>query len=407
MKSCHDLGFAYYNEIERVKKDTVLALKYLQKACDNKYAQSCQYLGDIHVTADPQNGMNYYGLACNNNLSDSCYTLGLLYMNGIMKNLSKSFLYFKDLCAKDYKDSCFNIALIHARYDTPSDIRNYKKALSIFDELCNKNDYAACYRAGWVYYDNDMDEPVNATEPINYFKKSCEGGYVYGCHSIDMHKQELRQLEENQKMCDDGSAEHCDKAAYAYMRGKTIQRNLNKAIQYYSKACDEYGNGKSCKYAYDAYGQYDLINKMKYAKKACSKNIYEACINVGNLYLHIYEHSLNYRMVYLTNPNILPKDPQKALEYFKKAYENGLDDGYYQTGMAYYREKSVRNLKLAAKYFKIVCDKNNGYACYYLSEVYKDINDISNAMIYAKKGCDLNNKNSCQQYEWLEKKLNN
>ncbi|MDR1007842.1 MAG: sel1 repeat family protein [Campylobacteraceae bacterium] len=409
MTSCYDLGFAYHNGINEVKKDTLKALKYIQKACDNKYVQSCKYLGDI---ADNLNdSIKYYDLACNYKLPDSCYAIGLLYMNETMKNLSKSFSYFKDLCAKDYKDSCYHVALIHAQHDAPVDIRNYKKALSMFDELCNKNDYAACYRAGWAYYDNannyDMEGVVDVADPMSYFTKSCEGGYIYGCYTIDMHKQELKQLEENQKLCDNGSAEHCNKAAYTYRRGRTIQKNLTKAIQYYSKACDEYDDIKACKEAHYAYNQYDLVNKMKSALKACDKGAYDLCINAGRLYLHVYEHDLNYRLVYLQNPDILPKDMQKALYYYKKAYENGIDDGYYKTGLTYYREKEVRDLKLAEKYLKISCDKNDKHGCFYLSYTYEDMNDMQNALLYAKKGCDLDSTNPCRQYERLEKKLNN
>jgi TPR repeat protein len=146
---------------------------------------------------------------------------------------------------------------------------------------------------------------------------------------------------------------------------------------------------------------------MKSALKACDKGAYYICTKVGDLYLHIYEYGLDYRLAYLENPDILPKDPQKALYYYKKAYENGIDYGCYLMGLTYYREKEVRDLKLAEKYLKISCEKNEEYGCLYLSYVYEDKNDIQNALFYAKKGCDLGSVNSCQQYERLEKKLNN
>ncbi|MDR0762289.1 MAG: sel1 repeat family protein, partial [Campylobacteraceae bacterium] len=227
MQSCYELGFAYHNEIEGVKKDTATALKYLEKACNGKYAQGCQYLGMI--TADSQKSVNYYDSACDYGSLDSCYTLGLLYENQTMKNLSKSLSYFINLCEQNYKNSCFRTALLYSKYDAPNDIKDYKKALSIFDNFCDKNDYASCYAAGWMYYDGKIESLEKIAKSMDYFTKSCEGGYVYGCYSIDMHERELKKFEENQRLCDNGSAEHCNKVAYEYKRGRTVQNNLTKA----------------------------------------------------------------------------------------------------------------------------------------------------------------------------------
>ncbi|MDR0665909.1 MAG: sel1 repeat family protein [Campylobacteraceae bacterium] len=404
MTSCYELGFAYYNGMHELKKDLPTALTYIQKACEGKYAQGCQYLGG--VTADLQNSTNYYDLACSYGSLDSCYRLGILYRDQPSENLSKSFSYFENLCKQDYKRSCYGVAFVSIKDEAPPNIKNYKKALSIFENLCDKNDFEACYAAGWLYYMGKVESSQSLAKSLYYFAKSCENGYNNGCKVIDMHKNALKNFEENQKLCESGSIKDCAQAAQAYKNGRTVQKDFDKAASYYAKACDEYDHAKSCENAYFTYKQHDLVNKMRYALKACDKKIYKACINVGDLYLHMYEHALDYRLAYFENPDILPKDPQKALYYYKKAYENGIDDGYYKTGMAYYREKAIYDLKAAAKYLKIVCDKSDGHGCFYLSEVYASGKDMQNAMIYAKKGCDLNNTGACDQVTWLKKKLN-
>ncbi|MDR2081555.1 MAG: sel1 repeat family protein [Campylobacteraceae bacterium] len=404
MQSCYELGFAYYNEIERVKKDTAAALKYLQKACGGKHAQSCQYLGGI--TADSQKSVNYYELACDYGLLESCYTLARLYKNEPAKNLPKSLFYYEKLCEQNYKNSCYSAAWIYSHDKTPTKIKDYKRGLFMFKNLCDESDFAACYAAGWLYYMNKVESPQSLAQALDYFAKSCENGYKKGCDAVEIHENAVKKFEENVKSCESGSIQDCDRVAQAYRNGKTVQKNLTKAAEYYSKACDEYDSAKSCESAYLMYTKPDLVKKMIYAKKACDRKIYKACIYVGQLYLHIYDHSLDYRLAYIQNPDILPKDPKKALQYYKKAYENGIDDGYYQTGLAYFREKEIYNLKLAEKFLKIACEKNDKYGCFYLSEVYEKGKDLQNAMIYAEKGCGLEHTPSCDQIKRLEKKLN-
>ena len=97
------------------------------------------------------------------------------------------------------------------------------------------------------------------------------------------------------------------------------------------------------------------------------------------------------------------QDFEKAVEWIRKAAEQGLDRGEYNLGFCYYYGKGVKkDYKEAVKWFRKAADKENAYAqvslgeCYYLGNGVKK--DYTEAVKWFRKAAD---KENAYAQAWL------
>ena len=67
-------------------------------------------------------------------------------------------------------------------------------------------------------------------------------GYIPGTN-IKTFQDFNKAVKFSQKACKLGSGEACNNVGVAYMSGKGVKKNINKAEEYYKKACNEYSYG--------------------------------------------------------------------------------------------------------------------------------------------------------------------
>ena len=98
--------------------------------------------------------------------------------------------------------------------------------------------------------------------------------------------------------CDNYVAGSCNKLGDIYLKGLGVERNLNLAIKYHEKACNQ-GSNDSCNaigewYFHSqgahAYGvERDPVQAKKYFEKACIHGMHgNACTNLGIVYWNGY-----------------------------------------------------------------------------------------------------------------------
>ncbi|MBQ4487725.1 hypothetical protein SAMN02910344_02189 [Ruminobacter amylophilus] len=208
-------------------------------------------------------------------------------------------------------------------------------------------------------------------------------------HTVNDYKQE----------CDNNVAGSCNKLGSIYLKGLGVERNFNLAKKYYEKACD-LSDSDSC----NTLGQWyrdsraphidgvekDFSRAKKYFEKACLREMYGyACTNLGMLYYYGKGVEAN-------------NDTADA--YFRKACELYHDgEGCYRHAYMYSKglngpidkESAKKYERVAEKYYKEACDKNNGEQCGRLSHFYRESKNYEKAVFYAIKACDLNDVYGC------------
>lgn len=114
-----------------------------------------------------------------------------------------------------------------------------------------------------------------------------------------------------------------------------------------------------------------------------------ACTNLGMLYYY---------------GKGVEENNDTADTYFRKACELYHDgEGCYRHAYMYSeglngpidKESAKKYERVAEKYYKEACDKNNGEQCGRLSHFYRENKNYEKAVFYAIKACDLNDRYGC------------
>ena len=214
-ESCRKLAKLY-------KKDNILYVKYLEKACEARDKYSCKLLGDYFLDKkDFENSFNFYnracylgdglscvfagkiiekrykvyhgGLtlykkACNLNISDACYIVGsYLYLD---KFYNDAFSYFKKSCELGNKYGCFYTAAMCIRKEVNVSDYNINKnpiycGLNFYDKSCNLGNGEACFILGSYFYKKGLyGVKKNNKKSYFYLKKACEFNYTKACEYL-------------------------------------------------------------------------------------------------------------------------------------------------------------------------------------------------------------------------------
>lgn len=124
------------------------------------------------------------------------------------------------------------------------------------------------------------------------------------------------------KACDGGDMASCNKLGVGYGTGESgIERDLNKAREYFTKACNG-GNLEGCTYLGFSYiEEKNYFNAMKYFNKACDGGHAKGCSNLGTMY---------------SQGDGTKKDYVKSVKYYKKACDGNYAWACYKLGIGYF-----------------------------------------------------------------------
>lgn len=167
----------------------------------------------------------HFKKACDNNSIEGCYNLAVMHKEGKPFTLKKMYSYKLYALAKKLRDNSPN--------------PNYEHITAVYELSCDVGMVPACVDLAGIY---------------------AEGKSVA--------KDELKAAKLYSKACDDGVKRACVNAGNIYSNHKIY----DKAAIEWQKACNTYGDGKSC------------LNLEKLFKRTCDNGNYENCFNLANLY---------------------------------------------------------------------------------------------------------------------------
>lgn len=165
-----------------------------------------------------------------------------------------------------------------------------------------------------------------------------------------------------------------------------VERDRQKAMGYYGKACD-LGLKEACSNLALSLEEDGRDNEARLAfNKACNFGEFQSCNNLavfyenakeGDLALHFYQKSCKLQdskacyklgLIY-ERGEWVRANPNKALSLYSNSCNFGLGEACYKLGRYHQLEK--KDLQKAKRYFGMACDKKHREAC----AAYKEFND--------------------------------
>jgi TPR repeat protein len=139
----------------------------------------------------------------------------------------------------------------------------FRKAERCYLKACDGGSALGCHQMAFLYLTARTMEVASHDELVSQFeKKACDGGNADGCESLAgnesggvfgatknpalalQHIQKAARIREVE--CDKSILEACGKLGYQYEKGSGVERNLDRALVLYKKACDDGKNYYSC-----------------------------------------------------------------------------------------------------------------------------------------------------------------
>lgn len=135
----------------------------------------------------------------------------------------------------------------------------FQKAERYYLKACHGGSALGCHQVAFLYLIAGTMEVASHDELVSQFeKKACDGGNADGCESLAgnessgvfgatknpalalQHLQNAARIREVE--CNKDILEACRSLGYQYEKGSGVERNLDRALALYKKAC---ANGKN------------------------------------------------------------------------------------------------------------------------------------------------------------------
>ncbi|MCP4605520.1 MAG: sel1 repeat family protein [Proteobacteria bacterium] len=166
---------------------------------------------------------------------------------------------------------------------------------------CEEGNATECYNLGMARTFG-VGVSKDEGEARAYFQKACRGGHIFGCVNLwfllekkddekteDVKSSKIHELSHYENACENEEAEACFQVARFFDRSllQKTKKDLSKARKSYSKACKN-GHGLSCAVIARMWqkgvgGPLDKQKAVDYYSKACEKEIEDSCEKLKRL----------------------------------------------------------------------------------------------------------------------------
>ena len=269
--------------------------------------------------------------------------------------------------------------------------------------LCFFNQGDKCYAAGFDYQVGTDTIIKDENKALKYLEKGCSLENAESCDRLAFNYEKGYRVEKNKekavefykKACMFGKRNNffitspCQNAGYKYIYGENVKKDINTAVSLLKKGCNLNFNDDcaSLAFEYDQ-GTYLPKNKpeaIKYYQKACDLNEPYSCMVLAET----YRTDLNYY------------DIKKSIQLYKKKCEmNKISseiDCYRAGKYIYYGYENPQNIDKtqAIEYLNKACDEGSAAGCLFLAKIYSGKLDNDKAIEYSNKGCNMGDGPSC------------
>lgn len=398
----------YYDSGYIVQKDIGTAISYYKEAAKKDEPTACYSLYAIYQTdelhRDTVAAFEYLRRAAELGHPMALHDMGACYQEGYMvdKNVGKAIEYYNAaINEQDIAETYTNLYLIYQTAeeyrDTVAAFEYLRRAAELGNPLA-LNDMGTCYQEGYM-----VDK--NIGKAIDYYKAAIEKRDVlvaytnlYSIYKTDEeHKDSVAAFKYLCKAAELGDAMALHNMGTYYQNGYMVEKNIDKAIDYYNAALDREFIAESYWNLYIIY-QFDEEHRNIKAAFGCLKS---AANNLS------YPDALNnlgyyYEVGYMVDKNIL-----QALGYYNSAAEGGCDLGYANLGRVLLNKKNkkVKQYKpeLAVTILQMGAERGNPESQYLLGMAYDKGHGINKDKTKAAYWLNLAASNGIKSKKDIEK----
>ncbi|WP_120497415.1 tetratricopeptide repeat protein [Kiloniella sp. EL199] len=418
---------AFFYSIGRgVDQDRKKAVDLLNSSCEAGGGDSCLYLGFLHekgmeVGKKRDKKIIETHQICDLIESDGCKYLSFMYIQGlgVEKNYANSVAYYKKGCALENRRSCSSLKRLNSlgedKFDTKISIANMNEAgkkrealkyIQNYETQCKNGDAIKCTYLGTKHILGNV-VARDEEKTTRYFQLACDQNEPIGCYNLagflnrfnrsDSEVEKIATLYD--KACDENIYQACDKIGEMYMRGKGVEKSYALAEDAYRKSCFSGENAYGCIQLSNLYRNkknktddrsvdYEAVS-ISGIKKDCRKNIYAACLYLGEAFKQGMRVTKDYRASFIA---------------FKLACDGRLSKGC--DGLSFlYLYAHIKPEKKLAQQQERFCRSGMVEACVYMGNASSRglgvEKNITKAISYYKESCLFGSDVACRSYEKL------
>jgi len=399
----------YMAEIYLSQDDTVnsdiyykKAMDYFRESADAGNIESMNWMGyyyhyGIGCEIDYEKAMDYYRKAADMNIPDSFCNIGYLYEYGsgnVKQDYDKAYEWFKKAADMDYSEAMRAIGDMYFK-----------------GEYAPKADGTPDYNTARTWYEKALEAGyIGAYKSLGYM-------YEYGLGANEDYDKAYELFLKNAEF---GDSDAMFEIGNMYDAGYLSSASADDAMTWYLRAA-KYGSTDAMVKIGNLYSDREDSQKAKeWYMAAASKNDASAMITLGLAYYYgnfdgipDYENAYKWikkaseagdstATVLMANMSMdglgTKKDREAARQLFEKTVEDGTADAYVYYALGRIYEENVQVKKDFAKalgYYEKAADEGLDLACEKLGDMYFDgigVNqDYSEAIYYYQKAVDNGN----------------
>ena len=401
IESCYSLGVLFR------KIQTTNSFNFLLNAATNDYipAQAelgWSYLEGLDVTQNAEKAIYWFKKAAEQNDPRAQLGLALVYKfgKGVEKNLSKSLMYCFQAASNNNAHAQLELGW---RYQSEIGVtQDFEKAIYWYELAIKNENINASYNLA-LLYENGFGVPEDNIQTFILCLNAAEQGYAIAQEKIakmyyfgdGTFKNKEKAFEWYKKAAQNGVITAQRSLGYLYDNGIGVQTNYIEAFKwYYTAATQNQYNAQfnlGVLYQYGRGTPKNITNAFKFFLESADKGYNSAKQKIGwsentnnlielniltNLYYLFAEQgntAAQYGLGLIYNyGTILPKNKEKALNWYLKAAENGETDSFYRIARIYQTKKD----KKAFEWFAKSSESGDYYADYKLGYIYFEGDNI-------------------------------
>ncbi|MBU5679197.1 serine/threonine-protein kinase [Blautia sp. MSJ-9] len=268
------------NNVDGSKESVQRVLKAIYEMANNYRT------GENGYAKNETEAIKYYKLVAedtdaeDNSVMDACYFLGKIMSNNETKEDDEEAASWYEKAVEEGDISAMNN--LAYMYECGVGVsQDYEKALELYKQAADCGLGVAMTTMGTIYWQGLLGQEIDNAEAVKWYEKAIENGdaaamnylaYMYE-HGEGVSKDNEKALELYEEAVENGSVSAMNNLAYMYEHGEGVPKDNEKALELYEQAADEGESAAMVNIGYNyEFGecgqQMDLKKALEWYKKA-------------------------------------------------------------------------------------------------------------------------------------------